>query len=400
MQSNTSAITMSHLDNQMSQFYINNANLDQPISIESGYFIFTLMPSLRCSLNCPHCYLSLEQRRKSPIMSLSDLEITSRKVDEYYESRRSIKEKVIVFYWYGGEPTEMGIEYFNEATKILNNIFTKEKGYTTKHTVLTSLLTVDTNVWFPFFRENGGNHFQTSFDGLMRGKNYVKKWEQKVIEAKNQDLNVGTISVVNHELLKDGATAVMEYLSALKVSEVSFLPFMWNEQNNGKMYDKYAPTMDAWSAFMIEASEYYFNAKKNGRYTPEIGQLSFILSQMKLPGLANVAAQTLFLLPDGDFVLPDYKNGYQEYMRSFGNILKQDFNEILHGLERKSYLRKQVLRDGNSECVSCEHSDKCVMEFWKKNREGDDCFGGKKYIEWLLAYCNENKWDVDEVISY
>ena len=30
------------------------------------------------------------------------------------------------------------------------------------------------------FAKHGENYFQTSFDGLMRGKNYVKKWEQKV----------------------------------------------------------------------------------------------------------------------------------------------------------------------------------------------------------------------------
>lgn len=376
-----------------------NLNSTQPFSIESGYFIFTLMPSLRCSLNCPHCYLTKEQRRNSEIMSLENLEITSIKVDEYYQSK-NIKNKVIVFYWYGGEPTEMGIDYFEKATEILNRIFSKEKGYFTKHTVLTSLLTIDKDVWFPFFKEHGENHFQTSFDGLMRGKNYVRRWEEKIVQAKEYGLEIGTISVVNHELLKDGAKNVMEYLSSLKVKEVSFLPFMWNEQNNGAAYDKYAPTMNAWSDFMIEASEYYFEEKKEGRFVPEIGQLAFILHQMKQPQMANVAAQTLFLLPNGDFVLPDYKNGYQEYMRFFGNILKEDFISVLQSKERKSYLRKQVLRDSNPECLSCEHANKCVMEFWKKNKEDDDCFGGKRYVEWLLNYANKNNISINKTVTY
>jgi sulfatase maturation enzyme AslB (radical SAM superfamily) len=376
-----------------------NLNSTQPFSIESGYFIFTLMPSLRCSLNCPHCYLTKEQRRSSEIMSLENLEITSIKVDEYYQSK-NIKNKVIVFYWYGGEPTEMGIDYFEKATEILNRIFSKEKGYFTKHTVLTSLLTIDKDIWFPFFKEHGENHFQTSFDGLMRGKNYVRKWEEKIVQAKEYGLDIGTISVVNHELLKDGAKNVMKYLSSLKIKEVSFLPFMWNEQNNGAAYDKYAPTMNAWSDFMIEASEYYFEAKKEGRFVPEIGQLAFILHQMKQPQMANVAAQTLFLLPNGDFVLPDYKNGYQEYMRVFGNILKEDFISVLQSKERKSYLRKQVLRDSNPECLSCEHANKCVMEFWKKNKEDDDCFGGKRYVEWLLNYANKNNISINKTVTY
>ncbi len=383
------------LANQNPNDYISRINVEfshqdiQPFSIESGFFIFTLMPSLRCSLNCPHCYLTKEQRRNSEIMSIENLTITAQKVDEYY-SKKNIKNKVMVFYWYGGEPTEMGMDYFLSATNILNNIFTKEKGYFTKHTVLTSLLTVDTSIWFPFFQKYGDGHFQTSFDGLMRGKNYVKKWEEKIKEAKDFGLEVGTISVVNHELLKDGATKVMEYLAELKVKEISFLPFMWNEQNDGKAYNKYAPTMNAWSDFMIEASQYYFEQKSKGNFVPEIGQLSFILHQAKQPSLANIAGQTLFLLPNGDFVLPDYKNGYQEYMRYFGNILKEDFANVLQSKERRSYLRKQLLRDQNSECLDCEHANKCVMEFWKKNRENDDCFGGKRYVDWLLNYAHEN----------
>lgn len=371
----------------------------QPFSIENGYFIFTLMPSLRCSLNCPHCYLSKEQRRNSPIMKLEDLEIACQKVDDYYQ-KNNIKNKLIVFYWYGGEPTEMGIDYFTQATLMMNRIFNEEKGYTVKHTILTSLLTIDTEIWFPFFKKYCNNHFQSSFDGLMRGKNYVKKWEEKIKQAKDYGLSIGTISVVNHELLKVGAKEIINYLSNLGVKEISFLPFMWNEQNDGASYNKYAPTMNAWSDFMIEASEEYFYRKENGIFVPEIGQLSFIMHQKEQPMMANVAAQTLFLLPNGDFVLPDYKKGYQEYMRVFGNILESEFDNVLKSSERKSYLRKQVLRDSNEECLNCEHADKCVMEFWKKNRESDDCFGGKRYVEWLLEKTKEKDIKFSHLVTY
>lgn len=371
----------------------------QNFSIETGYFIFTLMPSLRCSLSCPHCYLSLAQRRTSPIMSLEDLQLACQKVHDYYEQRQ-IKNKLMVFYWYGGEPTEMGIDYFTQATNIINTIFTKEKGYVTKHTVLTSLLTINPEIWFPFFQKECNNHFQSSFDGLMRGKNYVKKWEEKVKLAVSQGIEVGTISVVNHELLKSGPRETLEYLSNLGVKEVSFLPFMWNEQNDGKKYDKYAPDMNAWSQFMIEISKVYFERKQNNLHVPEIGQLNFILHQMKQPLMANIAAQTLFLLPNGDFVLPDYKKGYQEYMRVFGNILTDNFESVLKSEDRKSFLRKQVLRDNNAECMDCEHADKCVMEFWKKNRENDDCFGGKKYVEWLLDYVQLNGIVIKDLVVY
>lgn len=371
-----------YLSGTVANFGKVNNNGQEPISIESGYFIFTLMPSLRCSLNCPHCYLSKEQRRSSEIMLPENIEIACKKINQYYQTK-NIAEKVIVNYWYGGEPTEMGLDYFTDVLSRMEKYFKIEDGYHTKHTILTSLITVDPKVWFPFFHQHGGHHFQSSFDGLMRGKIYVKKWEEKIKLAVKDNLSVGTISVVNHEMLKIGAKETLHYLTNLGIVESSFLPFMWNEQNDGAAYGQYAPSMNAWSDFMIKLTEEWVIMKNAGQNPPMIGQMAFVLSQQQRSGLANIAGQTLFLLPNGDFVLPDYKKGFQEYMRKFGNILEQDFASILNGSERRSYLRKQVLKNGNSECQGCDFASSCVMEFWKKNRENDDCFGGSRYVRWL-----------------
>ena len=81
-----------------------------------------------------------------------------------------------------------------------------------------------------------------------------------------------------------------------------------------------------------------------------------------------------------------------------GEIVKVVYK--LQSKERKSYLRKQVLRDNNPECMDCEHANKCVMEFWKKNREGDDCFGGKRYVDWLLSYVNKHNITIDKSVTY
>ncbi|MFK4132060.1 radical SAM protein [Pseudomonas luteola] len=362
------------------------------LTVETGYFVFTMMPSLRCSLNCPHCYLSLEQRRNSKIMTLEDLDLACRKVREYYDDK-AIKQKVIIFYWYGGEPTDMGLPYMLEAFSRIDRIFPESDGFHIRHDILTSLLNIE-DEWFDVFRSWGRGHFQTSFDGLMRGKGYVKKWDKRVREAVSAGLRVSTISVVNNELFKDGPIEVLEYLSELGVQEASFLPFMLNEQNKGDKYEKFAPPMSAYSDFMISLSEKWYSMKKDGLFVPQIGQMNYISSRTNLPEISNIAAQTLFMMPDGDMVLPDYRNGYLEYMRSFGNILESSFSDILNSNERQSYLRKQLIRNMNVECLSCDNKHNCIMEFWKTNRKEDDCFGAKKYVKWL-----ENKEMEEGILS-
>jgi sulfatase maturation enzyme AslB (radical SAM superfamily) len=362
-------------------------------SIEQGYFVFTLMPSLRCSLNCPHCYLSKEQRRNSEILAPEALSQICSKVDEYYQNS-GIEDKTIVCYWYGGEPLQYEKSYLLDLIQRIESVFTPEKGYRLKHTILSSLVTVDED-WFPHLMRHGQGYIQTSFDGVMRGNGYVRTWEKKVRQLKEYGFRVGTISVVNHTLLREGPAYILDYLSELGIVETSFLPFMLNEQNNGEKYEKFAPTMSEYSEFMIKLTERYFERQKAGQHVPEIGQMRFILEQTAMDDVANIAGQTLFLLPNGDFVLPDYRNGYLEFMQPFGNILQSSFADVLNSPARRAYLRRQFLRNHNPECIGCDYSGNCIMEFWKSNREGDDCFGAKRYVEWLLGQRAERGLLVD-----
>lgn len=353
-------------------------------SIESGYFVMTMMPSLFCKHRCPHCYLSLEERKNPAILRKEDLELTCRKIDDYYEKRK-IERKTIIHYWYGGEPTQMPVEYFLDCASMMGDIFSTQKGYETRHSILSSLVGIDWNVWGDIFSRYCQGEVQTSYDGRMRGEKYLERWRESVEEATRRGLDVSTISVVNRKMLEDGAKKTLDDLMELSIRQTSWLPFMQNGQNEqtGK-YQEMAPRMDEWSQFMIELTEYSLEQSQKGLSPPEIGQMRFALHQRENDPIANIASQTLFLMPNGDLTLPDYRDGWMEYMLPFGNILESSFEEILQSPTRRGYLRRQVSRNGNQECLDCPHGGYCMMEFWKDNRPGDDCFGGRKYLEWLL----------------
>lgn len=354
-------------------------------SIEQGYFVLTMMPSLYCALDCPHCYLSKAERRNPLRLADADLRRILTGVDAYYE-RRGIRDKVVHAYQYGGEPTSMGVEAFGTMLDSIDAVLSPERGYTVRHTVLSSLIEVDLDAWLPIFRDRCGNFLQSSYDGRMRGGAYMRTWDAQMRRARDLGLDLSTISVVNARLIEEGPERVLDYLSELGVVEASFLPFMWNEQNDGKKYDRLAPTMRVWSDFMIAMGEAWIARRSRGLDAPEIGQLRFVLGQAEMSSpVSNIAGQTLFLLPNGDFALPDYRNGWQEYMNRFANGLTTDFESVLASPKRRAYLRRQMTRNGNADCRTCPHGDKCVMEFWKDNRTDDECFGGRGFVEWALA---------------
>ena len=357
-------------------------DLDVPDTIENGYFVFTIMPTLQCPYNCKHCYLSLEQRRDPTTMTIDQMRVVCRKVDAYWDQVQP-PSRVVLVYNYGGEPTSTGPEYFEAYVNMMAEEFPAAKGYEVKHIMLTSLLGVDLDVWAPLWHKHTGGYIQTSYDGSMRSSSYVRKWEAKVRDAISRGLRVATISVVNADLLEQGAANTLNILADLGICETGWLPFMLNEQNSvaGK-YDRYAPTMQAFNDYMIEMLDHWYSLKYRGIQPPSIGEAHFAVDRARRTPMSNMCGQTLFLMPNGDFVLPNYKDGYKEYMHSFGNILEPDttFHDILVSRERRLYMRRQVTRNKNPECQGCEYKNACLLEFAKPNKTSDECFGAKRFV--------------------
>jgi sulfatase maturation enzyme AslB (radical SAM superfamily) len=356
-------------------------------TIENGYFVFTLMPSLYCPYNCKHCYLSKEQRSDKTLMSLDDFRMVCRKIHTYFEEQQPPR-RTIIAYNYGGEPTAAGPEYFLAYSRIMDEELPASAGYEVRHVMLTSMLGVDLDVWAPIWHEHCNGYVQTSYDGDMRSSNYVRKWEAKVREAVGRGLKVATISVVNSALLEQGASRTLDLLAELGVEETGWLPFMLNEQNDRPgQYDRFAPTMTAFNDFMIEMLNHWYRGKVQGLKMPSIGEAHFAVNRAAGSDLSNMAGQTLFLLPDGKFVLPNYRDGWKEYMHSFGNILEPEttFRDILCSRERILYMRRQSTRNNNPECRHCEFRNACLLEFAKPNKPNDECFGAKRFVAHAIA---------------
>ncbi|EPQ1262826.1 transcriptional regulator, partial [Pseudomonas aeruginosa] len=258
-------------------------------TIENGYFVFTLMPSLYCPYNCKHCYLSKEQRSDKTLMSLDDFRMVCRKIHTYFEEQQPPR-RTIIAYNYGGEPTAAGPEYFLAYSRIMDEELPASAGYEVRHVMLTSMLGVDLDVWAPIWHEHCNGYVQTSYDGDMRSSNYVRKWEAKVREAVGRGLKVATISVVNSALLEQGPSRTLDLLAELGVEETGWLPFMLNEQNDRPgQYDRFAPTMTAFNDFMIEMLNHWYRGKVQGLKMPSIGEAHFAVDRAAGGDLSNMA---------------------------------------------------------------------------------------------------------------
>lgn len=348
--------------------------------IEQGRLILTMMPSLYCKLDCPHCYLTKGQRRSKDCLTLEQIESVCYKIAKFYQVKK-ISNAAIDIYWYGGEPTTMGVGMFGSMCDIINQAFNQ---HTVRHTLLSALVGVNLEEWIPIIKKYCNSKIQTSYDGFMRGDRYDLTWQKQVKSAIQHNLDVSTLSVFNQYIKEDGYQSTFDKLRALGVKECGWLPFQKNTRNDlTGMFNEHSTSMDEFSEFMINFNLLNQSLSKDEQML--IGNELFINS-MNANGriMSNTGAQTLFLMPDGDMVMPDYDEFNVEYIRVFGNILKQSFDDVLTSKSRRDWIRRQINRNNNKECLECDSWNCCLMEFWKNNNENDECFGAKRYVNWVV----------------
>lgn len=364
-------------------------------NIENGYFILTMFPSLKCELNCPHCYLTKEQRSGETYLRKELFTEMVQKVKDYYKDK-DVKNPTIVFYWYGGEPTALPLDYYKELISIAKEILSNS--YEIKNHFLTNLFTLDTN-WLDFLSDECENYFQTSYDFEMRGKGYLNRWLKNVKKTAKMGYEIGAINVFNSTMIGK-EKEIYTQLKEIKVSEIAFLPFMKNYANlanDAKEYKQWYANMRELSNFLINFLKLHIEDLKENKQTFRIGNVAHILKGMQSKTFYNnIAGQTLFFLESGDFALPDYVNNYMgrseiefqdvEYLNKFEKIQGHTFKEVLTSKKREDYLNRQITLNKNEKCISCEYKNLCSMEFWKSDNldNSSECPGNYSFIDYIV----------------
>lgn len=365
------------------------------INIENGYFILTMFPTLKCEINCPHCYLTKEQRSGENSLSPEVFTDMLIKVKQYYLDKNITSPKII-FYWYGGEPTVLPLDYYKELIAIQKEIL--PKSFSIKNQFLINLQKFQPK-WLQFFKNETDNYFQSSYDYLMRGENYLNNWIKNINKSVKMGFNVGAISVFNSTMINK-EEIIYKQISKLNLVEIGFLPFMKNYTNladEAKEYKKWYGNMFEFSKFLINFTKLHIEDLKQNKKTFRIGNIAHILKKQEFKHTySNIAGQTMFFYENGDFGLPDYFDNYLdrkeieyqdvEFVNIFKNISKNSFEDVLNSENRENFIEKQINVNNDRRCLSCEYKKLCTMEIWKSSNidNSGECPGSYNFIEYII----------------
>lgn len=311
-----------------------------------------------CNMRCNYCFYMDEMENRAcasyGYMTIETLELLVKKALEYADG-------VCTFAFQGGEPTLVGIEFYEELLRL-------QKRYNTKKIRIDNVLQTNgyalDEKWAAFFAEN---HFLVglSVDGIGTTHNAWRKdvngndTFERVMKAaellRRAGAEFNVLTVVNnktaarvsriYQFYKKNGFAYQQYIACLNPLHAEKEP-------------EYALTPEAYGKFMSELFDLWYLDLTKGQQ-PYIRQFENYVGillgaepeacEMKgLCGNQNVVEADGSVYPCDFYVLDDYK---------IGNVREDSFEQILENSIAMKFTEKSVITD--KECRECKYFPLC-----------------------------------------
>ena len=320
-------------------------------------------PITRCSAACEYCYVEESGR----VMSPADVGRVFERLAAYCRSHPEIGH--LTWYWHGGEPLLLGVEWFEEAIDRCRAAFAGTS-VTVVQSLQSNLLLYESR-WAPLLRSAFGGEVGSSYDvpnvrrrtKHLTPRDYDAAWRARVDAARADGISVYVIVVANEAMLELGARRFFDHVfGELGLRNVQInLPFPPARQLRSgenvspldvrRLGTFLAELCEIWEAegrergLVLNPITQLWQRVQSGR-----GSLPCVLSP-------NCADSHLSFEPDGQASLCDCWASHPDF--HLGNILRDPAESLLteNPVRARYFARTEELVAG--ECGECRHLPIC-----------------------------------------
>lgn len=301
----------------------------EPGPMPRAFHLMTKPRGAICNLDCQYCYF-LSKERLYPDSSFRMSENLLEEYTRQYIEAQRVPE--VTFAWQGGEPTLMGLEFFEMAVRFQQKH--KKPGMRIYNSFQTNGVLLD-DAWCAFFKANdfliglsvdGPRHLhdayrvdkggQPTFERVMRGR--------ACLEKHGVDYNVlCTVHAANGD---HGLEIYRFFRDELKVSFIQFIPIVERANETGfqqgSAVTERSVTAEQYGRFLIGIFDEWVRHDV-GRVYVQIFDVALAAWSGNRPGLCifeETCGAALALEHNGDvfscdhFVEPDYRLGNLQFI--------------------------------------------------------------------------------------
>jgi uncharacterized protein len=341
--------------------------LASPTNARAAFHLLAKPTGAICNLDCKYCFfLAKEMLYPGSKFRMAD-ELLETYIRQLLESQHG--EEVIVG-WQGGEPTLMGLEFFERSIEYVGKYV--KPGQRVSYTIQTNGTKLN-DAWCAFFKQHNvlvglsidgpkqlhdcyrvdkaGNG---SFDDVMRG------WECLT----RHGVEVNILCTV-HAANGDHGTAVYKFFrDQLKTTFIQFIPIVELEPSGSQVTSRSVGS-DQWGRFMIEVFEEWIKADVGKVYVQmfDAALASWVGAPQSMCIFSETCGSALALEHNGDLYSCDH---FVDPQHKLGNI--QDVH-MLHLIVSEEQRRFGLAKRDTlpAYCRDCEVKFACHGEC-PKNR--------------------------------
>lgn len=342
---------------------------------KSPYHVMIKSGGPICNIDCDYCYY-LEKTELFPGEKRfrMDYELLEQFIRSYIASHPG---PTIVFPWHGGEPTMLGIEYFEYAVELQKKYL--PQGWTCINVPQTNGTLLDED-WCRFFKDNdfaigisidGPQEFHDAFRPDKRGKGTHARVMQSLGLLQKFHVPYTVLCTVNSVNAKAPLT-IYKYFRDQGVTALQFLPIVkW--LGEGRVSKETVPPA-AYGEFLVTIFNEWLR-RDFGRVWVQI----FEEALMKVRGdpgslclFQETCGDSLALEHNGDLFACDH---YVTEEYKLGNIRTRTMKSLVESQKIKQFARAK--RDTlPSQCLNCDVrfmcNGGCPKDRHLKTRDGED----------------------------
>ncbi len=340
-----------------------------------------------CNLDCDYCFYlekaDLFTETKKHRMSLKTMELFI---------KQTLQQSVgpISFAWQGGEPTLMGLPFFEMAVKFQKRY---AKGRSIGNGLQTNGLLLNQE-WADFLKTNnflvgisidGTEHIHDKYRTHVNGK---PSWLEVVDKAKmllEAGVEVNVLSVVNDYSVQF-PEEIYEFHKSLGFEYMQFIPLVETDNSNPDKAAAYSVGQEAYGNFLIKLFDMWQNDFKDGVATTSIRHFDSVLHNyvgIEAPDctLLKECGNYVVVEHNGDvyscdfFVEPDWK---------LGNLYEEDILVMLNSDKQKEF--GELKSDLPEKCQKCKWQRPCYGGCTKDRLRDPQDNGVSHFCEAYIAF--------------
>lgn len=332
--------------------------------------------SSMCNMNCKYCfYRDVQSYQKNTSKTFMKSDVVEEIINKTFETKAS----VITYFFQGGEPTLIGLDFYKDFIQRVNNRKKNEKIY---YAIQTNASLINDD-WALFFKNNNFL-VGVSLDGIkeihnaLRGENYNSILNKiKLLNKYQVEYNV--LIVVTKFIAKH----YQKVYNNLKKEGFKYLQFIPCLDNFDKKSHDYSLTVKDYGDFLVGLYKLWIKDYQKKEYI-SIRLFDNIIKRLNGERVELCSFQgkcsIQFVIEADGTVYPCDFYCIDEY--ALGNIKEMSLNALF-----KSDNAIKFLKEGSSiknKCLDCKYYTLCMGGCRRENEKEDFCESYKRLFEEII----------------